>query len=164
MAVGLLDLLSQGRRRGSQVDRGPNVDKYRHSRGKNFLEDYFIPNYVYSNVDFHGRYRMQPHLFNKVMHNVCNYDAYLIQKCDAAGVLGLFSKQKLTTVIRMLAYGSSADQVDEIARMRKSITLESLARFCDAIETLYTRDYLCKPTLRDLQRLLQKAEARGFQT
>ncbi|KAI5356198.1 hypothetical protein L3X38_009093 [Prunus dulcis] len=58
------------------------------------------------------------------------------------GILG----QKLTAMIRILAYGSSADQVDEIARMRKSITLESLARLCDAIETLYTRDYLCKPT------------------
>ncbi|XP_021829759.1 uncharacterized protein LOC110769995 [Prunus avium] len=50
----------------------------------------------------------------------------------------------------------------EIARMGKSTTLESLVRFCDAIETLYTRDYLRRPTPRDLQRLLQKAEARGF--
>ncbi|KAI5342321.1 hypothetical protein L3X38_010196 [Prunus dulcis] len=30
------------------------------------------------------------------------------------------------------------------------------------VETLYTRDYLCRPTPRDLQRLLQKAESRGF--
>ncbi|CAL2243302.1 unnamed protein product [Prunus armeniaca] len=56
--------------------------------------------------------------------------------CDAAGILGLLPKQKLTAVIRMLAYGASADQVDEIARMGKSTTLEAL--------------------------LLQKAEARGF--
>ncbi|CAL2248168.1 unnamed protein product [Prunus armeniaca] len=104
MAMGFLDLESQGRRHGSQVSRGPNVDRYRHSRGKNLLEDYFIPNYVYSNVDFRGRYTMQPHLFNKVMHDVCNYDAYFIHKCDVAGVLGLLSKQKLTTVIRMLEH------------------------------------------------------------
>ncbi|KAI5349549.1 hypothetical protein L3X38_002437 [Prunus dulcis] len=62
----------------------------------------------------------------------------------------------------MLAYGSSADQVDEIARIGKSTVLESLVRFCDAVETLYTRDYLRRPTPRDLQRLLQKAESRGF--
>ncbi|XP_021815966.1 uncharacterized protein LOC110758414 [Prunus avium] len=30
------------------------------------------------------------------------------------------------------------------------------------VETLYTRDYLRRPTPRDLQRLLQKAETRGF--
>ncbi|XP_021834464.1 uncharacterized protein LOC110774234 [Prunus avium] len=154
IAVGLLDQPSQGRRCGSQVGRGPNLDRHRHSRGKNLLEDYFIPNSVYSNVDFRGRYRMQSHLFNKVMHAVCNYDAYFIQKCDAADVLGLLPEQKLTSVIRILAYGSSTDQVDEIARMGKSITLESLVRLCDAVETLYTRDYLRKPTLRDLQRLL----------
>ncbi|CAL2266253.1 unnamed protein product [Prunus armeniaca] len=53
-------------------------------------------------------------------------------------------------------------EVDEIARMRKSTILESLVRLCDEIETIYTRDYLRKPTPRDLQRLLQKTEARGF--
>ncbi|CAL2265671.1 unnamed protein product [Prunus armeniaca] len=49
--------------------------------------------------------------------------------------------------------------VDEIARMGKSTILECLVRFCDAIKTLYTRDYLSKPTPRDLQRLLRKVEA-----
>ncbi|KAI5344316.1 hypothetical protein L3X38_012193 [Prunus dulcis] len=62
----------------------------------------------------------------------------------------------------MLAYGASADQVDEIARIGKSTTLEALVRFCQAVETLYTRDCLHRSTPRDLQRLLQKAEARGF--
>ncbi|KAI5324219.1 hypothetical protein L3X38_033292 [Prunus dulcis] len=38
------------------------------------------------------RFRMQPHLFNKVMHDICNYDAYFVQKCDATGVLGLLSE------------------------------------------------------------------------
>ncbi|CAL2248169.1 unnamed protein product [Prunus armeniaca] len=106
MAMGLLDLESQGRSRGSQVDHGPNMDRHRHSQGKNLLEDYFIPNSVDSNVDFRGQYRMQPHLFNKVMHDVCNYDAYFFKKCDAVGVLGLLPEQKLTTVIRMLAIGA----------------------------------------------------------
>ncbi|VVA38089.1 PREDICTED: putative nuclease HARBI1, partial [Prunus dulcis] len=81
---------------------------------------------------------------------------------NCAENLGLLPEQKFTAVIRMLAYGSSADQVDEIAWMGKSTVLESLVRFCDAVETLYTRDYLRRPTPRDLQRLLQKAESRGF--
>ncbi|XP_021827602.1 uncharacterized protein LOC110768209 [Prunus avium] len=131
IAVALQDEENQGRRRGSQVGRRRNVDKHRHSRGKNLLEDYFIPTSLYSD-------------------------------CDATGVLGLLPEQKLTAVIRMLVYGASADQVDEIAWMGKSTTLEALVRFCDAVETLYTRDYLHRPTPRDLQRLLQKAEARGF--
>ncbi|CAL2272227.1 unnamed protein product [Prunus armeniaca] len=96
------------------------------------------------------------------MYDVCNYDAYFVQKCDAIGVLGLFLKQKLTTSLQMLAFGAFAHQVDEIARMGKSIILESLVRFYDTIETLYMKDCLCKPTPRDVQRLLQKAEARGY--
>ncbi|KAI5337102.1 hypothetical protein L3X38_016371 [Prunus dulcis] len=162
IAVALEEEENQGRRHSSQAGRCRNVERHRHSRGKNLLEDYFIPTSLYSDVDFRRRFRMQPHLFNKVMHDICNYDAYFVQKCDAAGVLGLLPEQKVTAVIRMLAYGASADQVDEIARMGKSTTLEALVRFCQAVETLYTRDYLRRPTPRDLQRLLQKAEARGF--
>ncbi|CAL9025064.1 unnamed protein product, partial [Prunus brigantina] len=161
MAVALLDEENQSCR-GSQEGRGPNVDRHRHSRGKNLLEDYFIPTSLYSDVHFGARYRMQPHLFNKVMHDICNYDEYFVQKKNAAGNLVLLLEQKFTAVIRMLAYGSSANQVDEIAWMGKPTALENLVRFCDVVETLYTRDYLRRPTHRDLQRLLQKAKARGF--
>ncbi|CAL9029129.1 unnamed protein product [Prunus brigantina] len=83
-------------------------------------------------------------------------------KYDAVGVLGLLPEQKLTAALWMLAYEASAEQVDEIARMRKSTILDYLVRFCDTVENLYTREYLRKPMPKDLQRLLQKAEARGF--
>ncbi|KAI5321028.1 hypothetical protein L3X38_030098 [Prunus dulcis] len=155
IAVALLEEENQSRH-GSREGRDPNVNRHRHSRGKNLMEDYFIPQSLYSDVHFRGRYRMQPHLFNKVMHDICNFDKYFVQKRNCVGNLGLLPEQKFTDVIRMLAYGSSADQVDEIARMGKSTVLESLVRFCDAVETLYTRDYLCRPTPRDLQQLLQK--------
>ncbi|XP_070667830.1 uncharacterized protein [Malus domestica] len=56
----------------------------------------------------------------------------------------------------MLAYGASVDQVDEIVRMRKTTVLESLMRFCSAIEALYTNEYLWTPTPRDMRRLLRK--------
>ncbi|CAL8992590.1 unnamed protein product [Prunus brigantina] len=157
MAVALLEEENPSHR-GSREGRAPNVDRHRHSWGKNLMEDYFIPHSLYSDVHFQARYRMQPHLFNKVMHDICNYDENFVQKKNCAGNLGLLPEQKFTAVIRMLAYGSSADQVDEIAQMGKSTILESLVRFCDAVETLSTRNYLHRPTLRDLQRLLQKAD------
>ncbi|CAL2227738.1 unnamed protein product [Prunus armeniaca] len=161
VAVTLLEEEKKSRR-GSREGRAPNVNRHRHSRGKNLIKDYFIPQSLYSDVHFRARYRMQPHLFNKVMHDICNYDDYFVQKKNCVGDLGLLPEQKFTAVTRMLAYGSSADQVDEIARMGKSTILESLVRFCDTVENLYTRDYLRRPTPRDLQRLLQKAESRGF--
>ncbi|CAL8159617.1 unnamed protein product [Prunus armeniaca] len=52
IVVALQDEENQGRRRGSQVGRRQNVDRHRHSRGKNLLEDYFIPTSLYYDVDF----------------------------------------------------------------------------------------------------------------
>ncbi|CAN6691177.1 unnamed protein product [Malus baccata var. baccata] len=76
---------------------------------------------------------------------------------DAFHVLGLILEQKITASLRMLAYGASADQVDEIARMGKITVLESLIQFCSAIEAIYTNEYLRTPTPRDMRRLLRKA-------
>ncbi|XP_048421441.1 uncharacterized protein LOC125468873, partial [Pyrus x bretschneideri] len=87
---------------------------------------------------------------------------YFVQKKDAFGAMGLLPKQKITAALRMLAYGVSADQVDEITRMGKSTILESLMRVCGAIESIYTAEYLRKPTNMDLEWLLKKAEMRGF--
>ncbi|KAM1754463.1 hypothetical protein ACFX1Q_007535 [Malus domestica] len=61
---------------------------------------------------------------------------------DAFGDMGLILEQKITTAMRMLMYGTSADQMDKIARMGKSTILESLMRFCGAIKSIYTVKYL----------------------
>ncbi|XP_068338933.1 uncharacterized protein [Pyrus communis] len=105
---------------------------------------------------------MERHLFNKIMISVYNHDSYCVKKNDAFGVMDLLPKQKINDALRMLAYGASADQVDEIARMGKSTILESLMRFCGAIESIYTTKYFRRPTEIDLQRLLMKCAMRGF--
>ncbi|XP_070677934.1 uncharacterized protein [Malus domestica] len=96
------------------------------------------------------------------MTDVCNHDSYFVQKKDACGVMGLLPELKITAALQMLAYGASADQVDEITRMGKSTILKALMRFCGAVESLYTAECLRKPTHVDLQRLLKKGEMRGF--
>ncbi|CAN6707468.1 unnamed protein product [Malus baccata var. baccata] len=142
--------------------RVANLDRKREKRGKNLLEDYFIPNSIFPDHIFRRRFRMQQNLFNKIMSDICNHDSYFVQKEDAFHVLGLIPEQKITTSLRMLAYGASADQVDEIARMGKTTVLESLMRFCSAIEALYTNKYLRTPTPRDMRKLLRKGEMQGF--
>ncbi|CAL2277617.1 unnamed protein product [Prunus armeniaca] len=130
--------------------RALNVDRHRQSRGKNLLEVYFIPNSLYHVSHFRERYRMQPHLFQKIMHDICNYGGKI---CWGFGVLGLLLEEKLIAALQMLAYGASAEQVDEIARMGKSTILECLKISMRGIR---------KPMARDLRRLVQKVEARGF--
>ncbi|XP_068309936.1 uncharacterized protein [Pyrus communis] len=72
------------------------------------------------------------------------------------------NSSKKMAALRMLTYEASADQVDEIVRMGKTTVLESLMRFCSAIEAMYTNEYLRTPTPRDIRRLLRKGEMRGF--
>ncbi|XP_068317050.1 uncharacterized protein [Pyrus communis] len=126
----------------AQPRRAANIDRRRERRGKDLLEDYFIPNSVFPDHVFRHRFRMQRSLFDKIMSAVCSHDPYFVQKEDAFHVLGLLSKQKIMTALQMLAYGASADQVDEMARMGKTTVLESLIWFCSAIEAVYTNKYL----------------------
>ncbi|XP_021800259.1 uncharacterized protein LOC110744581 [Prunus avium] len=100
LAVGTLNQSRQHHHR-----RALNVDRHKHFQDKNLMEDYCIPNSLYTVSYFRERYRMQPHLFQKIMHDVCNYDTYFIQKYNALEVLGLLPKQKLTATLRLLASG-----------------------------------------------------------
>ncbi|CAL8169642.1 unnamed protein product [Prunus armeniaca] len=61
IAVAMEEEENQGRRHGSQVGRRRNVDRHRHSRGKNLLEDYFIPTVLYSD-------KATPEFFRKIRH------------------------------------------------------------------------------------------------
>ncbi|KAM2455289.1 hypothetical protein PS1_015312 [Malus domestica] len=86
----------------------------------------------------------------------CNHDSYFVQKKDVFGVMGFIHQQKITAALRIFAYEASADQMDDITRMGKSTILESLMRFYGTIQSIYTAEYLRKPTDMDLQRLLKK--------
>ncbi|CAM8975865.1 unnamed protein product [Rhodiola kirilowii] len=68
----------------------------------------------------------------------------------------------MTAAIRMLAYGSCADQCAEITRMGESTTLECLKKWCAQVVEHYNDRYLRSPNAADLSRLLQRAEQRGF--
>ncbi|KAM2730259.1 hypothetical protein EV1_001535 [Malus domestica] len=115
-------------------NRSRNLDRSRQRRGEELLDDYFVHNSAFPDTYFKRRFRMERHLFNRIMIDVCNHDSYFVQKKDVCGVMGLLPQQKINAVLRMLAYGASADQVDEITRMGKSTIIEALMRFCGAVE------------------------------
>ncbi|XP_061989022.1 uncharacterized protein LOC133707466 [Rosa rugosa] len=62
----------------------------------------------------------------------------------------------------MLATACSADSLDESFRMPESTAIENLDQFCCTIVTIYGSHYLRAPTTDDLDRLLKRAEKRGF--
>ena len=60
---------------------------------------------------------------------VIEFDTYFVQKADALGILGLSLLQKITAALRLFAYGSSCDSVDEYVRIADSTATKCLKRF-----------------------------------
>ncbi|XP_050133103.1 uncharacterized protein LOC126609150 [Malus sylvestris] len=61
-----------------------------------------------------------------------------------------------------MAYGSPVDSMDEIHGMYESTCLDTIVEFYNTIIQLYKEEYLREPNQEDLDRLLRKAEDRGF--
>uniref|UniRef100_A0A0D3ATT2 DDE Tnp4 domain-containing protein n=1 Tax=Brassica oleracea var. oleracea TaxID=109376 RepID=A0A0D3ATT2_BRAOL len=106
---------------------------------------------------------MNKPLFMHIVDRLSNDVQFFRQKKkDALGKLGISSLQKCTAAIRVLAYGTAADTVDEYLRLGESTTRKCLENFVEGIINLFGDEYLRRPTSADLQRLLDIGEYRGF--
>ena len=85
-----------------------------------------------------------------------------MQRRNAANTVGLSSEQKMTAALRMLAYGMSANSLDEYVRIGETTTIECVKRFCQGVVEIFGPEYLRSPNATDISRLLRKANQRGF--
>ncbi|XP_048420909.1 uncharacterized protein LOC125468710 [Pyrus x bretschneideri] len=104
----------------------------------NLMNNYFNPNSVYTEEDFRRRLRIR------------------------TGRPGFSPHQKVTVALRMMAYGSPADLMDETHGISESTCLDTLQQFCDTIVQVHKDEYLREPNQEELNQLLRKAEDRGF--
>ena len=56
-----------------------------------------------------------------------------------SNTLRLSSLQKMTAVIRMLAYGVSADFMDEYLRIGEIIAIKSFKKFVEAVVSIFLK-------------------------
>ncbi|XP_024015025.1 uncharacterized protein LOC112088888 [Eutrema salsugineum] len=124
--------------------------------------DYFSENAIYPDHLFRRRFRMNKALFLRIVHRLSNEVSFFKQRKDARGRLGLSALQKCTAAIRLLAYGTALDTVDEYLRLGASTARSCLKNFVEGIINLFGDEYLRRPTAEDLQRLLYFGEERGF--
>ncbi|XP_020418071.1 uncharacterized protein LOC109948765 [Prunus persica] len=113
---------------------------------------------LYQEIEFCMRHE----LFNRIMEQIVPFDDYFKQKPNATRKLSFSPQVKMTAAMRMLAYGTAADLNDDYLKIAKTTFFEACKRFCHVVNNLYGAEYLRKPTRADLQKLLQKAEERGF--
>ncbi|TVU11893.1 hypothetical protein EJB05_45503, partial [Eragrostis curvula] len=124
--------------------------------------DYFADQCVYSEKYFRRRFWMSRSLFLKIVSKVEAHDDYFRQKPNAAGVLGASPIQKVVAAVRMLAYGMSADSLDDYVRMGESTIIECLNHFVQAVVEVFGEEYLRAPNAQDTARLMAVNSARGF--
>ncbi|XP_021850824.2 uncharacterized protein [Spinacia oleracea] len=134
------------------------VPRDREGGAERLYQDYFSTEPVYPEHFFRRRFRMSMNLFNRIVEAVGNHSQYFKQKVDAAKRMGLSPLQKCTAAIRILAYGSPADVVDEYIKIGESTSIECLFNFCRAVIEVFGDVYMRRPNDNDVQRLLQMHE------
>ena len=149
------------RRRGS-ISGHAVIQRNRVQGNERIYHDYFAEILVYPPHLFRRRFRMNRPLFFRIQSAVEAYDPYIVQKRDAAGVVGLSSIQKITATLRMLTYEVPTDSVDDYIRIGESTAIESLKRFVKAVVAIFSDEYLRSPNNNDIARLLAIGESRGF--
>ncbi|KAM1781408.1 hypothetical protein ACFX11_039993 [Malus domestica] len=92
----------------------------------NLMNNYFNPDSVYTEEDFRHRFRMRRHVFERLLRDVQQVNPYFRQKRDRAGRPGFSPHQKVTVALRMMAYGSSADSMDETHVLGRSPLFNNL--------------------------------------
>uniref|UniRef100_A0A0D3C2M6 DDE Tnp4 domain-containing protein n=1 Tax=Brassica oleracea var. oleracea TaxID=109376 RepID=A0A0D3C2M6_BRAOL len=105
---------------------------------------------------------MNKPLFMHIVDRLSNEIQYFRRKKDGLRRISLSPLQKCTAAIRVLAYGSPADTVDEYLRLGETTTRLCVEIFLEGIIYLFGDEYLRRPTPADLQRLLDVGEQRGF--
>ncbi|XP_057542524.1 uncharacterized protein LOC130820963 [Amaranthus tricolor] len=142
--------------------RRETVPRNREAAHDNLVADYFSNQPVYNDTVFRRRFRMRKPLFLRIVDTLSASNRYFQQRPDATMRLGASPLQKCTAAIRMLAYGCSADQVDEYLKLGESTARECLSQIVDGVIAQFATEYLRKPTPEDMQRLLREGEARNF--
>ncbi|XP_057426240.1 uncharacterized protein LOC130719646 [Lotus japonicus] len=105
---------------------------------------------------------MRRDVFLRIVEAIDNNDDYFQMREDATCRMCLSPLHKCNVAIRMLAFGSPADSVDEYVQIGESTIVECLVKFVTRINEVFKPKYLRKPNNHDITRLMEIRDARGF--
>ena len=149
-------------RGGSVPGKASNIDRNRRAFDVQLNRDYFDDNPTYDLDTFRRRFRMRRELYLQIETQLQQSYRFFTQRADATGMLGISSRLKIITAIRMLANGCSSDDFDDRSRIAESTMLEVLDCFCAAIIEQYSEEFLREPTEDDLVQILRDSQQKGW--
>ena len=126
------------------------------------IRHYFVEHPIYLESYFRLCFRMGINLFKHITEKLERHDRFFQQRRNAAGELGHITYQKVTAALRMLAYGTPADLVDDHLAMGESQAIMCVTRFAVGIVQVFGKECLRAPNVADTARLLEFNAARGF--
>uniref|UniRef100_A0A8R7PN84 Nuclease HARBI1 n=2 Tax=Triticum urartu TaxID=4572 RepID=A0A8R7PN84_TRIUA len=126
------------------------------------VADYFAEIPTYSDAMFRRRFRMRRPVFLRIVSALSEWSPFFTQRVDCTSRKGLSLLQKCTAAIRMMAYGTPADELDDYLKIGESTALKCLKHFAKGVIANFAGRYLRRPTCEDVERLLQVGESRGF--
>ncbi|XP_050268582.1 uncharacterized protein LOC126713030 [Quercus robur] len=164
LAIAIEELNNEGASTSSRCSVQPRRFIWRNPlQGHDRLfHDYFAETLVYPPNVFRRRFRMSCSLSLHIHSRVEANEPYFVQKRNSANTLELSSLQKMTTIIRMFAYGVSADFMDEYLRIGESTAIKSLKKFVKAEVSICSEEYLRSPNNNDIASLLAVGQHCGF--
>lgn len=71
--------------------------------------------------------------FYYIMEGLCKTYPYFTQKKACTGCFGFSSNQKIASVLRLLAYGTATDSINDYLLISESMAGECLKRFNNAV-------------------------------
>ncbi|CAK8570916.1 unnamed protein product [Lathyrus sativus] len=104
---------------------------------------------------------MHKHVFLRIVEALGQHDEYFQMMVD---VIGRTSSplQKCIVVIRMLAYRTFANSVDDYLRIGETTTLKCVDKFTRWVISIFGAQHLRRPNTEDIECLMQIGEAWGF--
>jgi hypothetical protein len=107
-----------------------------------FMWMYFNDNPTYPKNYFHRCFHMSINLFKQIATEVMKYDRFFEKWRNAAGELGHSTYYKVVAALRMLAYGTPTDPIDDRLGMGESLAIMCVKRFAVAIVQVFGSTYL----------------------
>ncbi|GJX70372.1 hypothetical protein Tco_0307543 [Tanacetum coccineum] len=102
-------------------------------------------------------------LFNRIVNEVTNHDAFFRNNIDYTGREGISALIKCTSAIRQLTYDVNANFQDEYMQISEKTSRVALDHFCQAVMDIYGPEYLRKPKVTDIEKLYRHHEEKhGF--
>ena len=148
-------------RLGSQFGRA-YINRDRAEGHAKIMRDYFNPNAIYPEKYFRRRFRMHKSLFLTIAKAVEKHDDWFKLRRSASGEISASPLMKCLAAVRVLAYGCSADAIDDYVRIGEDTILEAVRRFTMAVIEIFGDEYLRAPNEDDTERLLGESQERGW--